>query len=107
MDEKQYTLRFMVDETIIGGPLVRQIPERGTLFMLVEKTENGEVIRAYCRRVIWDQWGSFTVAAFRRVGGDGTQDDCIERIVEEVVITETMIVYQVPIEEWMSRKRPK
>ena len=31
-------------------------------------------------------------------------DYLIERIEEEVVITETMTVYQVPIEQWMSRK---
>ena len=94
-----------MDETIVGGPFVRHIPEPGTLFMVVEEIDEKEFVRAFCSIVIWDKWGSFTVGAFRRCGCDEPQDYWIERIEEEVMISETMTVYQVPIKQWMSQKK--
>lgn len=102
MSEKDYP-RGMMDETIIGGPFVRYLPDPGTMFMLVEKVGEEEFVRAFCPRVLWDRWGSFTVGAFRRCGCDETEDYWVERIEVEVIVTEAMTVYQVPQEAWMSR----
>lgn len=96
----------MVDETIIGGPFVRYTPDPGTMFMIAEKVGEEEIVRAFCPRVIWDQWGSFTVGAFRRVRCDETDDCRVERI-EEVIVTDAMTVYQMPMVEWMSNWQKK
>jgi hypothetical protein len=93
--------RGMVDETIIGGPFVRYAPDPGTIFMVVEKDGSKEFVRAICPLVIWDRWGSFTVGAFRRCGCDVTQNYWVEKI-EEVIVTDSMTVYQVPLVAWMS-----
>jgi hypothetical protein len=53
----------MVDETIIGGPFVRYVPDPETIFMVVEKVGEEEFVRAFCQRVLWDRWGRFTVGA--------------------------------------------
>lgn len=100
MKQKQYP-RGMMDETIIGGPFVRYTPDSGTMFMVIEKVGEKEYVRAFCPRVIWDRWGSFTVGAFRRCGCDEAKDYWVERIEEEVIVTDEMTVYQVPLEEWM------
>jgi hypothetical protein len=104
MNEKEYP-RAMVDETIIGGPFVRYMPDAGTMFMVVEKIGATEYARAFCPRVIWDQLGCFTVGAFRRCGCDETEDYWVERIEEEVIVTDAMTVYQVPVQTWMSREK--
>jgi len=38
MKEREYP-RTMVDETIVGGPFVRYVPDLGTMFMVIEKVE--------------------------------------------------------------------
>lgn len=101
MKEREYP-RGKVDETIIGGPFVRYVPDPETIFMVVEKVGEEEFVRAFHPRVIWDKWGGFTVSAFRRCGCDGTQEYWAERSEEEVVVTDAMTVYQVPQEAWMS-----
>jgi hypothetical protein len=100
MKKNEYP-RAMVDETIIGGPFVRYTPDPGTIFMVIEKVGAKEFVRAICPRVIWDRWGSFTIGAFRRCGCDETEDYWVERI-EEVIVTDAMTVYQVPLVEWMN-----
>jgi hypothetical protein len=99
MKKRQYP-RAMVDETIIGGPFVRYLPEPGTMFLVAEKVGEREFVRAICPVVIWDRWGSFTIGAFRRCGCDETEDYWVERI-EEVIVTDAMTVYQVPKVGWM------
>ena len=101
MKELEYP-RGMVDETIIGGPFVRYVADPETIFMVVEKVGEEEFVRAFCPRVLWDRWGSFTVGAFLRCGGDETQDYWVERIEEEVIVTDAMTVYQVPQQAWMN-----
>jgi hypothetical protein len=96
----------MVDETIIGGPFVRYVPDPGTMFMVVEKIGAKEFVRAICPVVIWDRWGSFTVGAFRRCGCDQTESYWVEKI-EEVIVTDAMTVYQVPLAEWMTNWKGK
>lgn len=98
--------RAMVDETMIGGPFVRYVPDPGTTFMVVERIGAKEFVRAICPLVIWDRWGSFTVGAFRRCGCDETEDYWIEKI-EEVIVTDAMTVYQVPMVEWMNNWQKK
>jgi len=93
----------MMDQTIIGGPFVRYLPDAGTVFMVTEEINGKAFVRAFCLRLIQDRWGSFTIGAFRRCGCDALHDYWIERIDEEVVVLETMTVYQVPIERWMSQ----
>lgn len=100
MKKRQYP-RAMVDETIIGEPFVRYTPDPGKMFMVVEKVGEKEFVRAICPLVIWDRWGSFTVGAFRRCGCDVTQNYWVERIEEEVIVTDAMTVYQVPKVGWM------
>lgn len=105
--KKMQQLRAMVDETIIGGLFVRYTPDPGTIFMVAEKIGEEEYVRAFCPRVIWDQWGSFTVGAFQRCGCDETEDYWVERIEEEVIVTDAMTVYQVPLLEWMNNWQDK
>ena len=100
MKKRQYP-RVMLDETIIGGPFVRYLPEPRTMFMVVEKIGEREFVRAICPVVIWDRWGSFTVGAFRRCGCDETKNYWIEKI-DEVIVTDVMTVYQVPLVACMS-----
>jgi hypothetical protein len=97
---KQYP-REMVDGTIIGGPFVRYEPDPETIFMVLEKDGSKEFVRAICPLVIWDRWGSFTMGAFRRCGCDVAQNYWVEKI-EEVIVTDSMTVYQVPLVAWMS-----
>jgi hypothetical protein len=100
MKKRQYP-RGKMDETIIGGPFVRYLPEPRTMFMVVEKIGDREFVRAICPVVIWDRWGSFTVGAFRRCGCDETKNYWIDKI-DEVIVTDVMTVYQVPLVAWMS-----
>lgn len=95
-----------MDETIIGGPFVRYLPEPGTMFLVAEKVGESEFVRAICPVVIWDRWGSFTVGAFRRRGCDETDDWWVENI-EEVIVTDAMTVYQVPKVGWMDNWQKK
>lgn len=97
----------MVDETIVGGPFVRYVPDPGTVFAVVEEVGETEYVRAYCPRILTDFCGTFTVGAFRRAGGDGPQNILTKRMEEEVVISETMVVYQVPQEDWMCFTRTR
>lgn len=99
--------RRMVDETIIGGPFVRYVPDPGTMFMVTEQVGAKEFVRAFCPRVIWDRWGSFTVGAFLRYGCDETEDYWVERIEEEVIVTDAMTIYQVSQEAWMNNWKNK
>lgn len=104
MEKPGFTNRAMADETIIGGPFVRYLPDPGTTFMIVGEVGEKEFIRAFCPRVIHDRWGCFTVGAFVRCGCDETENWWIERIHEEVLVTNDMIIYQVPIEQWMKER---
>jgi hypothetical protein len=105
MRERNYP-RATVEETIIGEPFVRYTPDPGTMFMVVEQIGTKEIVRAFCPRVIWDQWGSFTVGAFRRCGSDAMKNYWVEKI-EEVIVTDAMTVYQVPEETWMNNWQRK
>lgn len=96
----------MVDGTMIGGPFVRYAPDPQTMFMVIEKVGEKEFVRAICPRVIWDRWGSYTVGAFRRCGCDETKNYWVERIDEEVIVTDSMTVYQVPLVAWMNNWQP-
>lgn len=100
MKKRQYP-QAMVDETIIGGPFVRYTPDPGIMFMVIEKVGEKEFVRAICPVVIWDRWGSFTVGAFQRCGFDEAEDYWVEKI-EEIIVTDAMTVYQVPMVKWMS-----
>jgi hypothetical protein len=95
--------RTMIDETIVGGPFVRYIPIEWSIYMIVETVEKSEYVRAFCPRIISDRWGIFTVGAFKKTGCDETQNYWAERIQEEVIVTDTMTIFQVPREDWMVR----
>lgn len=96
--------RAMVAETIVGGPYVRYIPADGTIFMVIEQVEEQEFVRAICPRLIWHSWGCFTVGAFRRRGCSETDNYWVEKI-EEIMVTDTMTLYQVPLVAWMQNWR--
>lgn len=98
--------RGTLDQTIIGGPFVRYVPDPGTTFMVIEKVREKEFVRAICPVVIWDRWGSYTVGAFRRCGCDESESYWVEKI-DEVIVTDTMTVYQVPRVDWMNNWQGK
>lgn len=93
-------------EQVIGsaedaGAFVQYVPDPGTMFMVIEKVGEKEFVRAICPLVIWDRWGSFSVGAFRRCGCDESESYWVEKI-DEVIVTDAMTVYQVPMVKWMS-----
>jgi hypothetical protein len=90
----------MPDETIVGGPFIRYLPARGTVFMVVGKIRGEKIVRIYCPRILRDQWGLFTVGAFRR-RGNGNVGYWTERIDNEVLVTGEMSIFEFPVERWM------
>jgi hypothetical protein len=103
--KKVFRTRTMLDETIVGGPFVRYIPEPGTLYMITEKTGSVERVVAFCLRMACFDWVCFTVGAFRKCGSDETATYWAEPIHEEIIVTDDMTAYQVPIEDWMKTHR--